>query len=663
MNPSFLPELQSYVNDERIIAYQNDGYVSSEIDHILDREVFIPLKQKSSTFGKIPVVIFPIQLNDTFWLTAVLLRALEEDVSHFVIIDINGKANDAPYLDVMKIFAQKMDALYRTGPKSSLKIHHVKPIMNCSSNDAGLLAMVILRELVSMRSSHWSLTDDVLQSKEGITETTVHGTDYVADTKLLRQLISGESQPANLLSSLRSQSNSVSFSCQLETQYSFGYADNFDGNRLIFSEEFKNEVDELGVSEEFRSMFVNDVSFEDFLEARKKGITYGQMTDWNYDFITQYQSAIPMNTSDPGPPSFERLDIKKRDYLDFIANHTKIDRKEIDRKLTNMACCRRLDRKLVDLRYNYLRSITNHSLILKAKTVPTKGAKPRKRKIDDFLIDQQQSKVFKRTIHPHDLIYYSYYAHSHLGNHGSVRVSFDAVKNEIDNLTRDMVWFMCNRCKNCEAKSKDQRGSSLVHAEKPLQRLQVDLIDMTMHPSKVGDHEFKWILALRDDYSQFVSLFALKDKKISTVREQLEQALLRTTFPEDIQSGNGTEFLNTFFGEILTDVNIIPLTTPIEPLEVTLTNQLTTYMNENRDPNWSGYLARICHTINHSLNKQVNAIPSSVLFSRMAVNLEKRRFQVGRLNEEAIAANVLSNELWPDWQASMYCHEVIPDPE
>lgn len=652
--------------------------VSSRLELILENDVFNHLKIIADT--PFPTVLFPVKHSDDKWCLGVMTKPEDDEATHFVLVGSETDAISSEYISEIRAFTANINTLLRTGPNSSLKVHHAFTDINAASDDNGVFMVLMIGQLLSSAGSqemplsmpHWTCGDYILSLTDGQSEMEVMDVDYVSDVKNLRQMWSSRRE-SPFVSSIKNSTLRV----QLTTESSMRFAENFDGNRLIFSRKMKSDVEELDVSEEFRAMFLNDLPFEDYLKAQKKGMTHSQITPWNYEFLTQYHRGIPIDHSiSRAPTGFERLDVKKSEYLEFMAKTTNCSKSDLESILQNMVRCRRLDRKLVDLRYSYLRSTVNHSIILKSKTISTpnkKSTESLKRKIDEVLIGDDSTKIFKRTIHPYDLLYYCYYAHACSTNHGSVKASFDSVKNVIDNITRDMIWFTCSRCKSCaEGKTKDNGTLSELHAEKPFQRLHVQLVDMTSQPSLDKDGQtWKWIFALRDEYSQFVWLFALRDKKLKSIKYVLEEFLLRNTFPGEIQSSNAAEILKGFVDKSIT-ISGRP-SSHYDSLNSVIVQHLRSFMEESKDVNWSTYLAKICREVNHSMNRHINAIPAAALFSKMAVNLEKRRFQIARSFREVADVGLpgdgqIDESLIPEWQrlqgdGDVASTQLIVDPE
>lgn len=70
------------------------------------------------------------------------------------------------------------------------------------------------------------------------------------------------------------------------------------------------------------------------------------------------------------------------------------------------------------------------------------------------------------------------------------------------------------------------------------ERVQCDLIDFRHSP----DGRFAWILHLKDHYSKYTQLYALKSKEAKPIAKCLSQFIMAFYPPEILQCDNGKEF-------------------------------------------------------------------------------------------------------------------------
>ena len=71
-----------------------------------------------------------------------------------------------------------------------------------------------------------------------------------------------------------------------------------------------------------------------------------------------------------------------------------------------------------------------------------------------------------------------------------------------------------------------------------MERLQINLINMR----HIADRRFKWICHIKDHFSKFSALYAMKGKTASEVADCLENFLMFYGAPEITQMDNSKEF-------------------------------------------------------------------------------------------------------------------------
>lgn len=81
-----------------------------------------------------------------------------------------------------------------------------------------------------------------------------------------------------------------------------------------------------------------------------------------------------------------------------------------------------------------------------------------------------------------------------------------------------------------------------ITAKRPMERLQIDLVDMTKHPDWYKGQTYKYILTLLDVYSRYVWLRPLAKKSSNHVKRELELIFSTYGFPYIIQHDKGSEF-------------------------------------------------------------------------------------------------------------------------
>ena len=131
------------------------------------------------------------------------------------------------------------------------------------------------------------------------------------------------------------------------------------------------------------------------------------------------------------------------------------------------------------------------------------------------------------------------HAHEELA-HAGVNKTLAQAKLAVYGATQENVNWLLKRCKNCLVNRPNHTRAPLqpIISSATLERVQMDLIDMRHEPSD----KFRWILHLKDHYSKFTSLYALKTKEAIEVAKKLEIFVAHYGPPQIFQADNGKEF-------------------------------------------------------------------------------------------------------------------------
>lgn len=114
-----------------------------------------------------------------------------------------------------------------------------------------------------------------------------------------------------------------------------------------------------------------------------------------------------------------------------------------------------------------------------------------------------------------------------------------------------MVQFFITTC-SCMAtlRSKVQRGAYFkpISSYAFLQRMQIDLVDLSTHPS----NNFKYILIVQDHFTKFCRIIPLMSKRASEIVYNLFTHVFTVVgAPMILQSDNGKEFVNKIISELV----------------------------------------------------------------------------------------------------------------
>ncbi len=102
-----------------------------------------------------------------------------------------------------------------------------------------------------------------------------------------------------------------------------------------------------------------------------------------------------------------------------------------------------------------------------------------------------------------------------------------------------MVELLLKRCVVClkHRRSNTRAPLELIVASIVLERLEIDLVDIRSQK----DGNMKWIRHVKDYFSKYATLYAMPNKKASTVAQFLYMFVLHFGIPDIIQCDNGTE--------------------------------------------------------------------------------------------------------------------------
>ena len=79
-------------------------------------------------------------------------------------------------------------------------------------------------------------------------------------------------------------------------------------------------------------------------------------------------------------------------------------------------------------------------------------------------------------------------------------------------------------------------------ARSPMERHQIDLINMSAYASEIGGKVYKYILSIIDIFTRFLWLIPLENAQSASVTEALRTVYLQWGVPHIIQCDNGSEF-------------------------------------------------------------------------------------------------------------------------
>jgi hypothetical protein len=135
-------------------------------------------------------------------------------------------------------------------------------------------------------------------------------------------------------------------------------------------------------------------------------------------------------------------------------------------------------------------------------------------------------------------------AHLKIGHAGRDK-TFMEVSASNHGISQTECEWMATHCKFCTLNRgrEGKRPLEPITVSRVWERIQTDLIDMRHTP----DGRYAWILHIKDHYSKYTQLYALKGKDSEGIAECLAMFIMAFYPPEILQCDNGKEFKGRCF--------------------------------------------------------------------------------------------------------------------
>jgi hypothetical protein len=157
-----------------------------------------------------------------------------------------------------------------------------------------------------------------------------------------------------------------------------------------------------------------------------------------------------------------------------------------------------------------------------------------KKKAEDFLLIDNLLYLRDNTSGIHKKVFHSEQADAmeieckayHQIHHYGVNRFEAACNNMFFKIPREVIRKVVSKCLTCAQSEPLKNKEKQVHivACKPLERLMIDLIDMTRY--KASNDSYGWILRIIDVYSKFAWAFPMKNKSGAEVVKNLKLSIL-----------------------------------------------------------------------------------------------------------------------------------------
>lgn len=213
--------------------------------------------------------------------------------------------------------------------------------------------------------------------------------------------------------------------------------------------------------------------------------------------------------------------------------------------------------------------------------------------------------------------------HVDLG-HAGYKKTYKAIQNGYYGIVRDDVSWLLMRCRTCMVNRVNRSRGVLepIVSNFTLERVQIDLVDMRHEP----DGQYKWLLHIRDHFSKYTSLYALKSKECVEVAVNIAQWIGCFGPPKILQCDNGKEFKGVLLVLLkhhgIKVINGRPRNPQtqglVEQANGTFKNKLRAWKLDNKSTAWAQSLPEIALAMNLQTHSATGKTPYEVMFNRTA---------------------------------------------
>ena len=188
----------------------------------------------------------------------------------------------------------------------------------------------------------------------------------------------------------------------------------------------------------------------------------------------------------------------------------------------------------------------------------------------------------------------------------------------------DVIKYI-KECRNCqefkEGRALRRRWQELPPAERPLQRISVDLTDLIN-----GYQGYQYVLTVTCHYSRYVAFYKLRNKTSETVADHMLKYFLTVGVPDELVSDLGTEFRGYEFQRLCTKFQVqAHHTLPFHPQGNSINERMhrtfktiLAIMSERNPLSWPKYLDEAAYALNTAVHSTTGAQPYFAFNSRHA---------------------------------------------
>lgn len=216
---------------------------------------------------------------------------------------------------------------------------------------------------------------------------------------------------------------------------------------------------------------------------------------------------------------------------------------------------------------------------------------------------------------------------THQSNHAGIQATHNSIKKEYYGITRDIITEFIERCQTCRdtkaVPNKRYRPLIPIISKRTFQHIVIDLIDFSHSPAG-DDNEYKYIIHAIDHFSSFRYAEAITEKTAKNVFSFLRRLFSIISYPQILQSDNGSEFRNSLVENYLSEYNVeyrhgkpyTPQTQgKIERANRTLKEMMNKFIKDsNHTLNWYDVLYECVRAINITVSSSTKKSPYELVY-------------------------------------------------
>lgn len=206
--------------------------------------------------------------------------------------------------------------------------------------------------------------------------------------------------------------------------------------------------------------------------------------------------------------------------------------------------------------------------------------------------------------------------------HQGMNKTWSEIAPRYQGIPREAVNWIVKRCSICHSQLPNSRAlfDAPITSEKPMERIQMDLIDMRLCP----DRQYRWVLHIKDHFSRFCMLFPVSDRTSMEVANHFMTWIAFMGTPEILQTDNGIEFTGAvariaeqYGTNVVRGRPLVPRTQGlVERANGHVRRLISKWCKRNHRDDWTASLAPIAFACNVSIHSSTRLSPFEVVFGR-----------------------------------------------